>query len=120
MRNLIALLVVAALMMGCSDTKKPVKPAKSPAADKTAKSVDKAVSSLEKTATTAGEKAAATVAAAATEQLLCPVMGNPIDKQYKTEYKGKTVYFCCPACKPEFDKDPEKYVAKLPQFAKPK
>ena len=47
-------------------------------------------------------------------------MGNPIDKQYKTEYKGKTVYFCCPDCKPEFEKDPEKYIAKLPQFAKPK
>jgi YHS domain-containing protein len=55
---------------------------------------------------------------AATEQKLCPVMGNPIDKKYYTEYKGKKVYFCCPMCKPEFDKNPEKYIGKLPQFAK--
>jgi YHS domain-containing protein len=55
---------------------------------------------------------------AATEQKLCPVMGNPIDKKYYTEYKGKKVYFCCPMCKPEFDKNPEKYISKLPQFAK--
>ncbi|RJO66582.1 MAG: YHS domain-containing protein [Myxococcales bacterium] len=27
-----------------------------------------------------------------------------------SEYKGKHVYFCCPACKPMFDKDPEKYL----------
>jgi len=52
------------------------------------------------------------------EQTLCPVMGNPIDKNIFVEYQGKKVYFCCPACKPEFEKDPAKYVAKLPQFQK--
>jgi len=54
--------------------------------------------------------------AAEVEQTICPVMGNPINKQFFTEYKGKKVYFCCPACKPEFEKNPEKYLAKLPQF----
>ncbi len=97
MRNLIALMVVVALIAGCAKPAKPTKTTKEPVK----------------------EKAVATAAAAA-EQTLCPVMDKPIDKQYKTEYKGKTVYFCCPACKPEFDKDPEKYIAKLPQFAKPK
>jgi YHS domain-containing protein len=53
---------------------------------------------------------------AAVEQTTCPVMGNPIDKQYFTEYKGKKVYFCCPACIEKFKAEPEKYVAKLPQF----
>jgi YHS domain-containing protein len=96
MKNLIAIVVVLALIAGCKETKTSPAPAKSkPAAGITS-----------------------TVEAA--EQTTCPVMGNPIDKQYKTEYKGKTVYFCCPECKPVFDKDPEKYVAKLPQFAKPK
>jgi len=99
MRNLIALMVVLALIAGCAKTEKPTKASKEPAP----------------------EKAAATaVAAAETEQTTCPVMGGAIDKQYFTEYKGKTVYFCCAACKPDFDKDPEKYVAKLPQFAAPK
>lgn len=26
-------------------------------------------------------------------------------------FKGKTYYFCCPACKPRFDKEPAKIVA---------
>ncbi len=43
-------------------------------------------------------------------------MGNPIDKSVFTEYKGKKVYFCCPACIEEFNKDPDKYIAQLPQF----
>lgn len=50
------------------------------------------------------------------EQTVCPVMGGKINKEIFTEYKGKKVYFCCPGCKPEFEKDPEKYIGKLPQF----
>lgn len=55
-------------------------------------------------------------AAAAGEQTICPVMGNPIDKSVFVEYKGKKVYFCCPDCVAKFNADPEKYIAKLPQF----
>jgi YHS domain-containing protein len=53
---------------------------------------------------------------AAGEQITCPVTGEPIDKKCSTVYKGKTVYFCCPACKPLFEKNPEKYIDRLPQF----
>ncbi|MHC4424593.1 MAG: YHS domain-containing protein [Planctomycetota bacterium] len=61
------------------------------------------------------EPAKAVVAAA--EQTTCPIMvGNAIKKTLFTEYQGKKVYFCCPGCKPEFEKNPEKYIAKLPQF----
>ena len=52
------------------------------------------------------------------EQTTCPVMGGAINKDIFTEYKGKKVYFCCPGCKPKFEKNPEKYIDKLPQFAK--
>lgn len=52
----------------------------------------------------------------AMEQTTCPVSGQPIDKKYHTVYKGKTVYFCCPNCPPIFEKNPEKYIDKLPQF----
>lgn len=52
----------------------------------------------------------------AAEQTTCPVMGGAINKDIFTVYKGKKVYFCCPGCKPEFEKNPEKYLAKLPQF----
>ena len=58
------------------------------------------------------------VASEAIEQQTCPVMGNPINKELYTEYKGKKVYFCCAGCKPKFEADPEKYVTKLPQFSK--
>ncbi|OHB80462.1 MAG: hypothetical protein A2Z25_03710 [Planctomycetes bacterium RBG_16_55_9] len=55
--------------------------------------------------------------ASMTEQTTCPVMeGNKINKAIFTEYKGKKVYFCCPECKPKFEAEPEKYIAKLPQF----
>ncbi len=56
------------------------------------------------------------VAAAAIEQTVCPVMGGAINKSMFTEYKGKKVYFCCAGCKGKFEKDPEKYLDKLPQF----
>jgi YHS domain-containing protein len=57
-------------------------------------------------------------ATAAAEQTICPVMGGPINKDIFVEYKGKKVYFCCAQCKGEFEKEPEKYLSKLPQFAK--
>ncbi len=59
----------------------------------------------------------ATEIATTGEQTTCPIMlGKPIDKAIFTEYKGKKVYFCCAGCDSMFKKDPEKYVAKLPQF----
>jgi len=56
------------------------------------------------------------VAADITRQTICPVMEGAINKNIFTEYKGKKVYFCCPGCKEKFEKEPEKYLAKLPQF----
>jgi YHS domain-containing protein len=52
------------------------------------------------------------------QQIICPVMGGAINKETFTEYQGKKVYFCCPQCKSDFQKDPAKYISKLPQFAK--
>ena len=47
--------------------------------------------------------------------LICPVTGDKIASVKAavghSAYKGKTYYFCCPACKPKFDKAPAKYVA---------
>ena len=42
-----------------------------------------------------------------------PVCGMMVDLKTaagKSEYKGKTYYFCSPGCKVAFDKDPEKYL----------
>jgi YHS domain-containing protein len=59
------------------------------------------------------------VTSIAAEQTMCPVQTDmKIDKNIFVEYKGKKVYFCCTDCKALFEKDPEKYISKLPQFAK--
>jgi len=56
------------------------------------------------------------VESAEIQQKVCPIMGGKINKSVFTKYKGKKVYFCCAGCKPTFEKNPEKYIAKLPQF----
>ncbi len=43
----------------------------------------------------------------------CPVSGEAFTITKDTvhsDYHGKYVYFCCPPCKLDFDKDPEKYL----------
>ena len=47
-------------------------------------------------------------------QVLDPVCKMTIDSEKaaaKSDYKGKTYYFCAPGCKKAFDADPEKYLA---------
>jgi YHS domain-containing protein len=44
----------------------------------------------------------------------CPMTGEPVNKKVYADYKGRRVYFCCAKCKANFEKDPEKYLAKLP------
>jgi YHS domain-containing protein len=56
------------------------------------------------------------VVSAKIQQTTCPVMAGPINKNIFAEYKGKKVYFCCAGCKEAFEKEPEKYLDKLPQF----
>lgn len=44
----------------------------------------------------------------------CPVMNSAASEKFRTEYKGQYVYFCCQGCIGMFEKDPEKFVAKMP------
>jgi Cu+-exporting ATPase len=37
------------------------------------------------------------------------MMIDPEKAAARSEYRGKTYYFCAPGCKIAFDKDPEKY-----------
>ncbi len=44
-----------------------------------------------------------------------PVCGMEVDENKaaaKSEYRGKTYYFCAAECKKEFDQAPEKYLGK--------
>jgi YHS domain-containing protein len=52
-------------------------------------------------------------AAQANPQTTCPVLGGNINKDFFADYLGQRIYFCCAACIPEFQKDPQKYLDKL-------
>jgi Cu+-exporting ATPase len=43
---------------------------------------------------------------------VCGMMVDPKTAAGKSEYKGKTYYFCSAGCMKDFDKNPEKYVDK--------
>ncbi|HSB88442.1 MAG TPA: YHS domain-containing protein [Anaerolineales bacterium] len=46
-----------------------------------------------------------------------PVCGMTVDEKtatLKSEFSGKTYYFCGPGCKRSFDKEPAKYAAAMP------
>ncbi len=58
----------------------------------------------------------AAAGAFAAAQTTCPVMGGTINKELYADYKGERIYFCCMACKPQFDKDPEKYIKKMKEM----
>ncbi len=47
--------------------------------------------------------------------MVCPVMGEKINPDYKAtyEYEGKIYNFCWPGCLDEFKKDPAKYIKKV-------
>ena len=41
--------------------------------------------------------------------VVCGMEVDAKNTKWKTEYKGKTYYFCGQICKLEFDANPEKY-----------
>lgn len=46
----------------------------------------------------------------------CPVSGDKLGEMsapYVFTYKGQEVKLCCNMCKPDFDKDPAKYIKKI-------
>jgi YHS domain-containing protein len=42
--------------------------------------------------------------------VVCNMEVDEKTAKWKTEYEGKTYYFCAYTCKQKFDKNPEKYV----------
>lgn len=52
----------------------------------------------------------------------CIVSGDKLGEMGKPvmlDYKGRQVGFCCKSCIGDFEKDPAKYLAKLPATTKP-
>lgn len=107
--SLFLILLVVGLMAvnGC---KKSEPEPTTPVALKTENAVDAAAE------TTKDAKEAVDKVVSTDEQTVCPIMGQPVNKELYTEYKGKKVYFCCAGCEEKFKQAPEQYLAKLPQF----
>ena len=42
--------------------------------------------------------------------VVCGMDVDPKTAPAKSEYEGKTYYFCAPGCKKEFDANPSKYL----------
>ena len=40
---------------------------------------------------------------------ICKMEVDEKSAKWRSEYKGKTYYFCAPGCKKKFDFDPAKY-----------
>jgi len=41
---------------------------------------------------------------------VCDMEVDEEEAEFKTEYKGKTYYFCAPGCKTKFEENPEKFL----------
>ena len=51
-------------------------------------------------------------------QKVCPVSGEKLGSMgtpFEFTYKGQKIKLCCDGCKDDFDKDPQKYLAKMPK-----
>ena len=44
---------------------------------------------------------------------ICPVDGEPVDKDVNYVYEGKRYYFCSPECLELFMEDPELYIEEM-------
>ena len=48
------------------------------------------------------------------KDVVCGMTVDPKTAAGKSEYQGKTYYFCSKGCKASFDKNPAKYVSASP------
>lgn len=46
-------------------------------------------------------------------QVVCPVSGEPADRNVFADHDGQKVYFCCAGCAKKFQRDPAKYKTAL-------
>lgn len=46
---------------------------------------------------------------------ICKMTVDEKTAKWKSEFQGKTYYFCAPGCKKAFDKEPQKYLGPGPE-----
>ncbi len=49
----------------------------------------------------------------------CPLSGKDVDAAASFTYKKQVIAFCCNNCKGKFEKEPEKFIAKVAEFKDP-
>jgi Cu+-exporting ATPase len=52
-------------------------------------------------------------AAAEARDPICGMLVEPATATYRSTVSGRSVYFCCLACKETFDRDPERHLVNL-------
>ncbi|MCX5642854.1 MAG: YHS domain-containing protein [Candidatus Omnitrophica bacterium] len=57
-----------------------------------------------------------TIAAAAENPGVCPVLGKKASLSNSYPYGGETYYFCSPECVTNFQKEPEKYLSRIKEI----
>jgi YHS domain-containing protein len=93
-------LIAAATFVGCGKTESTPAPAKDqPAA----------------AAPAAGEKTAAVKPYPLTTCLVSGEKLGSMGEPIVLNHKGQEIKFCCKQCQPDFEKNPDKYLAKLPK-----
>ena len=45
-----------------------------------------------------------------TSDPICGMMVEIASGRHKSTYQGREFYFCCPACKWQFERDPQQYL----------
>jgi YHS domain-containing protein len=99
MRSIAAILAAAWLACGCTSSKPTTGNAAQPSSTAQSQPTPSAPSAFD------APPAPGTIAK-------CPVSGEVFTVKASTErseHGGKHYAFCCPDCKPDFDKDPAKY-----------
>lgn len=56
---------------------------------------------------------AAGIATAGPVNTTCPMSGKAVKDGVTSDFKGKTIGFCCANCKAKFDSNPEKFGKKF-------
>ena len=51
------------------------------------------------------------------KDLVCGMDVDEKTAKFKSDYKGKTYYFCAPGCKRSFDQTPDKFINAKPPKA---
>lgn len=67
----------------------------------------------DKTSGTEAERLAAPAVRMESKDPICGMLVDSVTSKFRSEFSGRTVYFCCRHCKEMFDQDPERYRAAL-------